>query len=200
MRRATWIVVVLLVVSRASPGLEQGQAKPDSLLVPPGVLDTDTATVVGTEPFERISAAAVDTSSQAVHPSKSPTLALVLSGILPGAGQVYNESYWKVPIVLGFGVYLVSQWLDQNRRYVESRDKYTGSLKINPNGDALELQRREFYRDQRDTFTWYLLILYLVNMADAYVDASLYDFDVGENLSVRLLPGPMPGMKVRISF
>ena len=200
MRRAIWIVVVSLVVPPASPGLEQRQTKPDSLLVPPGVLYTDTATVAGTEPFERISAATVDTSSHVLRPSKSPTLALALSGILPGAGQVYNESYWKVPIILGFGVYFVSQWLDQNRRYIESHDKYTESLKTNPSGDALELQRREFYRDQRDTFTWYLLILYLVNMADAYVDASLYDFDVGENLSVRLLPGPMPGMKVRISF
>jgi len=49
---------------------------------------------------------------------------------------------------------------------------------------------RDFYKDQRDSFGWYFLILYLVNIADAYVDASLSGFDVGTNLGFR---GGPPG-------
>lgn len=127
-------------------------------------------------------------------PTKSPGVALLLSAILPGAGQFYNESYIKVPIVLGFGVYFISSWLDYNRRYKEYRDRYAASLPVIPGGDDRLLNVREFYKDQRDTFTWYFIVLYLVNLADAYVDASLYGFDVGGDLSLRVLPDNPGGM------
>jgi len=129
-----------------------------------------------------------DSLSVPFHPKKSPGTAMLLSALIPGAGQFYNESYWKVPVVLGFGVYFVSSWLDNNRRYADYREKYTASLQQFPNGDPRLLAVREFYKEQRDSFTWYFLILYLLNIADAYVDASLYDFNVGGDLSLRFLP------------
>lgn len=129
-----------------------------------------------------------DTSTGAYHPAKSPGLAMLLSAVLPGAGQFYNESYWKVPVVTGFGIYFISNWLDNNRRYIDYRDKYRASLQENPHGDAIMLSNREFYKDQRDAFTWYFVILYFINIADAYVDANLYDFNVGSDLSLRRLP------------
>jgi hypothetical protein len=52
----------------------------------------------------------------------------------------------------------------------------------NPGGDGRERQLRDFYRRQRDTFGWYMAIAYLVNVLDAYVDASLYGFEVSPNL------------------
>lgn len=131
---------------------------------------------------------------------KSPTLAMLLSAALPGAGQVYNRSYWKAPIIIGFGVYFLSSWLDQNRRYEEAREKYQQSLTTSAQGDSRELLRRDFYRDQRDTFTWYLVILYVLNLADAYVDASLYDFNVGGDLAIQVGPQPPGVVGVRITF
>ena len=60
---------------------------------------------------------------------------------------------------------------------------------------------REFYKAQRDSFTWYFVLLYLINIADAYVDASLYDFNVGGDLSVRVLPpGAGPAVGLRFPF
>jgi hypothetical protein len=141
------------------------------------------------------------------HPTKSPGKAMLLSAILPGAGQFYNESYWKVPIVVGFGVYLVYNWIDNNKLYKDYRDRYKESLATNPpNGDETLLTNREFYKDQRDSFTWYLLIWYFVTLADAYVDASLYDFNVSGDLSLQTLPvlSPVPvraiQLGVRIGF
>lgn len=126
---------------------------------------------------------------------------MLLSAVVPGAGQFYNESYWKVPVVFGFGLYFVSSWLDNNRRYQDYRDKYSASLALNPNGDARLLAVREFYKEQRDSFTWYFLILYMLNIADAYVDASLYDFNVGGDLSLRLRPPPAGvGLGLRLQF
>jgi hypothetical protein len=163
---------------------------------------------VGTEDSVRVLRDGVTTSADTVPTNpprtKSPGTAVLLSAILPGAGQFYNESYIKVPIVLGFGVYFVSSWLDYNRRYKEYRDRYTASLTQMQGGDQRLLTVREFYKDQRDTFAWYFLVLYLVNLADAYVDASLYGFDVGGNLSLRVLPlgaaGGSPGGCVRVTL
>jgi hypothetical protein len=114
---------------------------------------------------------------------KSSWTAVGLSAVLPGAGQVYTENYWKVPIILGLGGYWVYEWTRNNDRYAEFRDLFSQSVRdLPPYGDERYLRLREFYKDQRDSFTWYLGILYLLNVVDAYVGAELYDFDVGPDL------------------
>lgn len=128
---------------------------------------------------------------------------MLFSAIVPGGGQVYNRSYWKVPVVLGFGVYFVSEWLSNNRRYLDYRDQYSATLaQASPNDNLRRV--RDFYRDQRDAFAWYYLILYVINIADAYVDASLYDFNVGDDLSLRVMPGETvvghPGLCIRMTI
>jgi hypothetical protein len=124
-----------------------------------------------------------DTLSRA--PSHSTLLAMGLSAMLPGAGQVYNHSYWKVPVLLGLGGYFIYEFIDNQRQYKDYRDQYQASLATLPSGNDRILLLREFYKEQRDTFGWYFLILYVVNIADAYVDASLFGFDVGDNLALR---------------
>ncbi len=121
--------------------------------------------------------------------SKSPGLAMGLSAILPGAGQAYNESYWKIPIIAGFGGYFIYEFVQNNKLYLDYRDQYRQSLETTPGGDPRLLDLREFYKDQRDTFGFYFVILYAVNILDAYVDASLHDFDISDDLSLRLMPG-----------
>ena len=127
----------------------------------------------------------VDSASVVFIHSKSPTTAVLLSAILPGAGQIYTGRYWKVPLILGFGGYFGTQWFRMNDRYTESRSKYDESVKLGANkgqGDAQLLYERDFYHDERDRFAFYFAITYLLNLVDAYVGASLYGFDVGDNL------------------
>jgi len=147
----------------------------------------------------------VDTVRAANSRTKSPGTAMLLSAVVPGAGQFYNGSYWKVPIVMGFGLYFVSSWLDNNRRTQDYRQQFAASvIAYPPSGDPHLLAVREFYKEQRDAFTWYMVVLYLLNIADAYVDASLYDFNVGGDLSLQLLPSLQAPrgaqLDVRISF
>jgi hypothetical protein len=67
----------------------------------------------------------------------SPKKAVILSAILPGAGQVYNKKWWKVPIIyagLGTAVYF---FIRNNREYHLHRDEYlyrinNGGLTQNP--------------------------------------------------------------------
>jgi len=185
-----WMVAVLFVLVTPSllGQIEPEPAAQDSTILPEPIIPVGMA------------AAHVDTVTR-YQSTKSPGLAMLFSALVPGAGQFYNESYWKVPVVVGLGVYFASQWLHSNRVYHDYRDQYLASITPNLPGGNTNLQSlREFYRDQRDTFTWYFFILYFVNVADAYVDASLYDFTVSDDLSIRLMPEAGTRLTLRVTF
>jgi len=113
---------------------------------------------------------------------KSPTIAVLLSAVLPGAGQFYNRSYWKIPIITGLIGYFGYEYIQNNNKFKDYRDQYDASITPeNPFGDQNLKALREFYRNQRNDFVWYFMIVYVVNLVDAYVDAHLFDFDVKEN-------------------
>ena len=118
------------------------------------------------------------------RPGKSTTVALLASMVIPGAGQIYNGSYWKAPVIWGVGYYFISVYNQQNKLYQQSRVAYTASIdSTHPNGNlSIRDNQRNFYHNQRDSFAWYLAIEYVVNLLDAYVDASLYNFEVSPNL------------------
>lgn len=127
--------------------------------------------------------AATATSDTVARQGKSTTTALLFSMAIPGAGQIYNGAYWKPPIIWGVGYYFWSVYNNQDKLYRQSRALYTASITTSaPDGDALAKGNRNFYKHQRDTFGWYLAIAYIVNVLDAYVDASLYSFEVSPNL------------------
>ena len=118
---------------------------------------------------------------------KSTGKAMLFSALLPGLGQIYTRSYWKLPIIWGLGGYYIHEWTKNNDSYREFRDQYLKS--INPSSPQGNLQTkafRDFYRDQRDSFAWYFGILYLANIIDAYVSASLYEFDMSDDLGIRI--------------
>lgn len=193
MSYAIRIAALLLLVSVT--GFAQGEMSVDTT----GSSAPDSLGETNAVPFAASSR--IDTIPSEYTPAKSPWLAVLFSAVVPGAGQVYAASYWKVPIIVGFGVYFASQWLDNNRRYRDYRDKFRASITPDlPSGNPQYLQLREFYKDQRDTFTWYFTILYFLNLADAYVDASLYDFDVGNDLSIRLMSDPGRGLSLQVRF
>ncbi|MDP1676540.1 MAG: DUF5683 domain-containing protein [Bacteroidota bacterium] len=133
----------------------------------------------------------VDTT---VLPPKSTTIAMLSTMILPGAGQIYNESYWKAPVVWGLGYYFYSVYKNQNKLYREVRTKYETALiahDTTTNAIAKEdlskqisyyLDTRKFHERQRNEFGWYLAITYVMTILDAYVDAALYNFEVSPNL------------------
>ena len=137
---------------------------------------------------------------KAFQPSKNPWLAVGLSALAPGAGQIYNQNYWKVPIIWGLGGYYISQWADLHKKYKDFRTQYSASVNERPpSGDSRLLRLRDFYRDERDKFAWYLGALYFLNLVDAFVGANLYDFDVGPDLSVdgNLMPGVKASVKLK---
>lgn len=119
--------------------------------------------------------------------SKSPWGAVLRSAIIPGWGQFYNESYFKIPIIWGLGFWLGYEWKHNNDLYVHYRERYIQT------SNEFDRTNRTFYRDQRDLITVYMIITYIANLVDAYVDANLFDFDVSENTFTQT---PMLNLKV----
>ena len=166
------LVILLGLPARAQESVSRALFKPASVSSPVWLS-------VATDSLRYDSAAA------SLPPTKSTTTAVLLSAVLPGAGQIYTGRYWKVPIILGFGGYFASQWFRMNDHYKQSRALYSTSVenKINNGqGDPQLLYERDFYHDERDRFAFYFAITYLLNLVDAYVGASLYGFEVGDNL------------------
>jgi len=125
----------------------------------------------------------IDTT--AYHPTKNPWRAVGLSAAVPGLGQIYVGNYWKVPVILGLGGYWISEWIKLNGKYKDYRDLFSQSVTPSlPSGNGQYQRYRDFYRDERDKFAWYLGALYMLNLVDAYVGANLYDFDVGSDLGM----------------
>jgi hypothetical protein len=140
-----------------------------------------------------------DTLKRNVQTHKKPWLAVGLSAIIPGAGQIYNQNYWKPPIVWGFGGYWVYEWIQMNSQYKDYKNQYSQSIvQIPPSGNQQLLQLRDFYRDERDKFAWYLGALYFLNLIDAYVSASLFDFDVSSDLGMG--GTALPGVKATLRW
>lgn len=148
---------------------------------------------------------------------KSPRGALVRSLAVPGWGQLYNRQYYKIPVVyagLGFLGYLV---VDTNNEYLLYRRAFlfkawqeeveSGNADENPylnlepeyerlleregltSVSSSSLQSvRDRHRRNRDLAILGSTVVYALSTLDAYVSAHLLEFDIGEDLSLRVVP------------
>lgn len=129
----------------------------------------------------------------------NPRTAALLSFVLPGAGQAYNKKWWKIPIV--YGALGGMTWLavTNNKQYKALRDNYKwvvdGDDNTNPteapyiNMSAAQLKNyRDVYRGYTEKSYLFLGVTYLLAVTDAFVDAHLKNFDVSDDLTLRLVP------------
>ncbi len=138
-----------------------------------------------------------------------PTRAVWMSALFPGLGQIYNRSFWKLPIVvgayvgLGYGCSWNNGMLnDYTRAYrdIMDNDPSTKSyMDLFPSTTREEdldrtwltnvlRTRKDYYRRNRDLCIICMIGVYLIAMVDAYVDASLSHFDISPDLAVDVAP------------
>ncbi len=145
----------------------------------------------------------------------------MLAIALPGLGQIYNKKYWKVPIVYaGFGaiIYAVdfngSKYNTLLKAYQDLTDDFdeTDSYLYlswnepvspeefdpvkNPSGyswykDRI-IRQVDYYRKYRDLSYIGLAVWYLATILDANVDASLFHYDISDDLDVEVGPVVVP--------
>lgn len=135
--------------------------------------------------------------------------AMWLAIVLPGAGQIYNRKYWKLPIIYGgfVGCAYAMRWnnmmyRDYSQAYLDIMDddptteSYNQFLhlgnKITPENmerwKTIFKKRKDRYRRWRDMSFFCMLGVYAFSVIDAYVDASLSEFDISHDLSMRVSP------------
>lgn len=137
-----------------------------------------------------------------------PTKALWLSLVLPGAGQIYNRKYWKLPIIYGgfLGCAYALTWnqmmyRDYSQAYLDIMDddpntkSYLDMLPPRYDITGREEQfkkifkrKKDFYRRYRDLSAFCFIGVYLLSVVDAYVDAQLSEFDISPDLSMKVEP------------
>jgi hypothetical protein len=146
-----------------------------------------------------------------------PMRAVWLGAVVPGLGQIYNRSYWKLPIVYGglMGcVYAITWTNNQYDGYKQAyRDIYYdiqhGTLSESPDksyiailpegytissmGGASTYQSRlkewqNASRRNRDMSILATIAVYALSLIDAYVDAQLFNFDISNDLSLDVSP------------
>ncbi len=131
-----------------------------------------------------------------------PGKAIALTFIIPGAGQVYNNKHWKVPIVYaGIGA-LTYAVMYNTRNYKEFKQAYIYRLDDDPNtvdifegiidDEAVLKSNRDRFRNQLEQSYLGLAGFYILVAADAFVDAHLQGFDIDEDLSLKLKPSVEP--------
>jgi len=142
-----------------------------------------------------------DTTVKEFRMTRSPLKAVLYSALVPGLGQYYNKSYWKIPVIWAFEGYFIYLIIRNNNKFIDYRDLYISSqTAANPNGDLRYKTLREFYRDQRDQFYLYAGLVYVINIFDAFVDAHLFDFDVSDYIKVRAISSSSKLINLNINF
>ena len=149
-------------------------------------------------------------------PYRDPKKAMLYSLILPGAGQIYNGRWWKTPFVYGAIGGTIAVAVNNQQNYQTFQEAYVLKLQNQPHqfsGTVLDdVRRLRVFRDRYDKGrqSWYIytVAVYGLQAVEALVDAHLQDFDVSEDLSIKLKPclslpplGPaMPGFALSITF
>lgn len=143
----------------------------------------------------------------------NPKRALWLALVLPGAGQIYNRKYWKLPIIYGgfMGCIYALTWnnmmyKDYSQAYLDIMDNDPGTASYNKflhlgveiNDQNMERykslfkSRKDKYRRWRDLSFFVMLGVYAISVIDAYVDAELSEFDISKDLSLKVSPAVIP--------
>ena len=197
-----FVIIVMLAMALTSHAQEEAELVNDTLR-------TDEVSIM------------IDTTKQVKAPrdwstwKPNPQRALWLALVLPGAGQIYNRKYWKLPIFYGgfMGCIYALSWnnmmyKDYSQAYLDLMDDDPGTASYNKflhlgveitsaNEERFKQifkGRKDKYRRWRDMSIFVMIGVYALSVIDAYVDAELSEFDISKDLSLEVRPTILPNI------
>ena len=201
-------MVVLLTAGLNAYAQQEDEIIADSVVVQT-VQTTDSITSVVVEKAKKLRPKR-DWNTWKPNPQRALWLALVI----PGAGQIYNRKFWKLPIIYGgfMGCIYALTWnnmmyKDYSQAYLDLMDDDPGTASYNKFlhlGKQIQTKadeerykkifksRKDKYRRWRDMSFFVMLGVYAFSVIDAYVDAELSQFDISKDLSLTVEPAVMP--------
>ena len=122
--------------------------------------------------------------------SGNPGKAALYSAIIPGAGQLYNKNYWKVPVVLaaeGTALFLVFNNHSNFRAWRQAHIDFAAEDITFFRGATTTSQARlvrDRFEQNRDFAIIGTVAVHLIQIADAFIHRHLVEFDISEDLSI----------------
>ena len=130
----------------------------------------------------------------------NPKKATIYSAVLPGLGQAYNKKYWKIPIVyagIGTIAYIAVTNGNNYGDYRAAFDYKTGTI-TEADQEIINIAKRysrdnllslrDYYRRNME-LSWIVMALwYGLNIIDATVDAHFFEYDIGDDLTLKVEP------------
>jgi len=128
-------------------------------------------------------------TDKTIHAGK----ASIYSAMLPGLGQMYLGDWWRVPIYYAGLAVSGYCWYYFNLQFNRFRSMYLEA--IDPNGNytgSISVDNLKYYRDEYRRYRNYSIIatfaIYILQIVDANVFATLSNFDISDDLTVSLSP------------
>jgi hypothetical protein len=157
-------------------------------------------------------------TTQGIYDPLAPSKAAFYSAIFPGLGQIYNKKYWKAPIVWGALAIPVYYYQINNRDYSRFRNAYrlrqnglTDEFTINGvetvSTETLETAQEQL-RENRDFSILSGIIIYILQIVEASVNAHLMQFNTDDNLTFKptliqdriSFDAPTVGLTIKYNF
>ncbi|MEP6796225.1 MAG: DUF5683 domain-containing protein [Saprospiraceae bacterium] len=132
-----------------------------------------------------------------------PGKSMLMSLVVPGAGQIYNKSYLRVPFVWGAVGGIGWLMIYETREYRCLRDAYIHkidgtpytptkcsatlitNIPLYPDAATIRLVRDQTNKNKQAAIVGFAFV-WLLNGIDAFVDSHLKDFDIDEDLSFKI--------------
>ena len=149
-----------------------------------------------------------------------PKIATQRSAILPGWGQAYNKQYWKIPLVYGLLAIPAATYQYNADLYTKAKFAYEAKFKA-ANGDNSDIAKidptlknlslaslqsyRNIFRKDRDYSIMWFILGWGLNVLDATVSGHLKEFDINNDLSLKIQPSYQPqfrqaGLSLQLHF
>ena len=223
-----FVIITLLLLAMTGHAQEEAELVNDTLRTHEVVLSADSASLNTDQASLNMDSIArspeeipikVDTTQKVKLPRNwstwkpNPQRALWLALVLPGAGQIYNRKFWKLPIFYGgfLGCIYALSWnnmmyKDYSQAYLDIMDddpttaSYNKFLHLGVQITSANEERykeifkgrKDKYRRWRDMSIFVMIGIYALSVIDAYVDAELSEFDISKDLSLEIHPTVMP--------
>lgn len=124
-----------------------------------------------------------------------PGRATLYSILLPGLGQIYNGELFKVPIYWGGLMASVHFLATNNTNYLRFKRLHNQATSTDPDVSSqvpISAETAKWYRDvyrrYRDYSIVATVLVYLLQVIDANVFAYMHDFEVSDDISMRVEP------------
>ena len=192
-----------------STALRSGRRGGATAPLPYSAQTTDNQKVIA-----KIDSAKIDTTKRKTFKNYfskstySPKKAALFSFVLPGAGQIYNKkgAWWKLPLCYGAYGATIYMVVKNQRSYDKFYNIYASYVfdktYTNPSVSKVTADRNRQTAQKNLAYSWLAVFgAHLYCVSDAFVTAHLNQFDIDDNLNLKIMPSSDAlGVGLRLTF